>query len=95
MNWVSFLYCTGDIPHSRLKNLPKADWSLKLSISATCCTERDGLRRLTLASRTSIAVRMLPAVCPRVRFVVPSLFIVFQAIEERVMPRRVYEYFLH
>lgn len=24
-----------------------------------------------------------------------SLFIVFRAIEERVMPRRVYEYFLH
>ena len=55
-------------PALPLEELPESDWSLKPSISATCCTERDELRRQILASRTSRDVRMLPVVRPRVRF---------------------------
>ena len=58
----------GDTPHCRLKNFPKADWSAKCSISASSCTDSDGLRRQTLASSVSSSVRMVPADFPQKRF---------------------------
>ena len=56
------------MPQWSLKNLPKADWSANPSISATCCTERSGLRKHTLASRASSSDKIVLADFPYKRF---------------------------